>query len=644
MIFAILLLLNVLLVHSGNGVLYGYEFNTPIDLKCGDDGEYVESLIIREDSCCVKWIDVKCTNKVNWEGGAGGFNLGTLSSEWNPTTMGFCGLSLAYHNKKFMYMCFTNSGGGRTRCYGNSDYASDLETVISCTDDAPGNNRPRLTGMKIWTTTVGNDGFRGAEFYWDQTWECSNVLYVSHDTASQSELVGYYERQGYFKGSTYWKHVDDTLDYCLFYKQSSWRIGSCVLDNILDNTSLIRIDQEDAYKICPEYFVANENFHWYETSSSNKISNMNFVAMDAVPVSWGNSVGYWSSATSGTQSVMTFSKTQSVTSSSTSSHELTESETSAFTSTFASSLTTGYELGVSAEFAGLGVSQQYSFASTLESSTSETVETATTSAVSNAISDSTTQTITCQVSSAGAHDKWQLWFWTLYRAAENYPDTGAYVSTCDYVLQTGYQCAAHVPPNCPPGYCADEGCMTCIDRDGVEPLRAVALMYDDYTGCFNQIGVDVRCALSKGIVNGCCTDKNPCGEWEGDCDIDLHCEGDLVCYQRDDGFDPCLKADDPLVLAARRNLDQKPGLTRRLLSDTSDEDDEFTTSVYLPIHTGCAQFFDEAHCSAGPLYEYCIWDSDNGTCVAKDGVIVPDVDATYVYYAPEERNYCGNDC
>merc|ERR1719285_1140635 len=353
----------------------------------------------------VKWIDVKCTNQNDWKGGAGAYNEGSLQSDHYPGAMGFCGLSLAYDNNKFRYMCLKN-GQDATRCYGDSDYASDLETVMSCTDDAPGNNRPRLTGMKIWTTTVGNDGFRGAEFYWDQTWECSNVLYVSHDTASQSELVGYYERQGYFKGSTYWKHVDDTLDYCLFYKQSSWRIGSCVLDN----TSLIRIDQEDAYKICPEYFDANENFHWYETSSSNKISNLNFVAMDAVPVSWGNSVGYWSSATSGTQSGMTFSKTQSVTSSSTSSHELTESETSAFTSTFASSLTTGYELGVSAEFSGLGVSEQYSFASTLESSTSETVETATASAVSNSISDSTTQEITCQISSGDKHDKWQLWF------------------------------------------------------------------------------------------------------------------------------------------------------------------------------------------------------------------------------------------
>lgn len=292
----------------------------------------------------------------------------------------------------------------------------------------------------------------------------------------------------------------------------------------------------------------------------------------------------------------------------------------------------------------MGVSEQYSFASTLESSASSTVESATTSAVSNSVSDTSTQEITCSISSGQVHDKWQLWFWTLYRAAENYPDTGAYVSTCSYVLQTGIECAAHVPPNCAPGYCADDACMTCIDREGIEPLRAVALMYDDYTGCFNQIGLDVRCALSKGIVNGCCTAADPCGEWEGDCDADFQCEGDLVCYQRNGGMDPCLKADDPLVLAARRNLHQKPGLTRRLLSDASDEDDEFTTSVYLPIHTGCAQFFDEAHCTAGPLYEYCIWDSDNETCVAKDGVTVPDVDATYVYYAPEERNYCGDDC
>jgi len=644
MIFAISLL--ILLAHSDSGVLYGYEFANDVLLDCRDDGEYVEKISVRSGSDMVKWIDVKCTNQKDWKGGAGAYNEGSLQSDHYPGAMGFCGLSLAYDNNKFRYMCLTN-GQDATRCYGDDSYQNDLETVMSCTDDYPGNFRPRLTGMKIWTNSGGNDGFRGAEFYFDQSWECSNVLYVSHDTASQSELVGYYERQGYFRGSTYWKHEDDTLDYCMYYQNWSWRIGSCNLDG----SAVIRIDQSDdriigygAYKICPEYFEVSQNWLWYEISSSTKIISMDIVGMDAIPLSWGNSVGYWTSATDGTQSAMSFSKTQSVTSTSTSSHELSETETSAFTSTFASSLTTGYELGVSGEFAGMGVSQQYSFASTLESSASSTVETATTSAVSNSISDSSTQEITCSISSGQFHDKWRLYFWTLYRAAENYPDTGAYVSTCSYVLQTGIECAAHVPPNCPPGYCADDACMTCIDREGIEPLRAVALMYDDYTGCFNQIGLDVRCALSKGIVNGCCTAAEPCGEWEGDCDADFQCEGDLVCYQRNGGMDPCLKADDPLVLAARRNLHQKPGLTRRLLTDASDEDDEFTTSVYLPVHTGCAQFFDEAHCTAGPLYEYCIWDSDNETCVAKDGVTVPDVDATYVYYAPEERNYCGDEC
>merc|ERR1719373_1186485 len=462
----------------------------------------------------VKWIDVKCTNQQDWKGGAGAYNEGSLQSDHYPGAMGFCGLSLAYHNNKFRYMCLTN-GQDATRCYGDDSYQNDLETVMSCTDDYPGDRRPRLTGMKIWTDMNGNDGFRGAEFYFDQTWECSNVLYISHDTASQAELVGYYERQGYFRGSTYWKHEDDTLDYCVFYYNWSWRIGSCNLDG----SAVIRIDQSDdriigygAYKICPEYFEVDQIWLWYEISSSTKITSMSIVGMDAIPVSWGNSVGYWTSATDGTQSEMSFSKTQSVTSTSTSSHELSETETSAFTSTFASSLTTGYELGVSGEFAGMGVSQQYSFARTLESSASSTVETATTSAVSNSISDSSTQEITCSISSGQFHDKWRLYFWTLYRAAENYPDTGAYVSTCSYVLQTGMQCAAHVPPNCPPGYCADDACMTCIDREGIEPLRAVALMYDDYTGCFNQIGLDVRCALSKGIVNGCCTANEPCGE------------------------------------------------------------------------------------------------------------------------------------
>merc|ERR1719327_7137 len=134
----------------------------------------------------VKWIDVMCTNSgETWEGGAGAYNEGSLQTDFYPGAMGFCGLSLAYDNKKFRYMCFTN-GGDNTRCYGDDSYQNDLETVMSCTDDYPGNFRPRLTGMKIWTKSDGNDGFRGAEFYFDQSWECSNVQYISHDTASQS--------------------------------------------------------------------------------------------------------------------------------------------------------------------------------------------------------------------------------------------------------------------------------------------------------------------------------------------------------------------------------------------------------------------------------------------------------------------------
>merc|ERR1712135_115037 len=269
-----------------------------------------EKISVRSSSDMVKWINVKCTNQQDWKEGAGAYNEGSLQSDHYPGAMGFCGLSLAYHNNKFRYMCLTN-GQDATRCYGDDSYQNDLETVMSCTDDYPGDRRPRLTGMKIWTNSGGNDGFRGAEFYFDQTWECSNVLYVSHDTASQAELVGYYERQGYFRGSTYWKHEDDTLDYCMYYQNWSWRIGSCNLDG----SAVIRIDQSDdgiigygAYKICPEYFEVDQIWLWYEISSSTKITSMSIVGMDAIPVSWGNSVGYWTAATDGTQSEMNFQK------------------------------------------------------------------------------------------------------------------------------------------------------------------------------------------------------------------------------------------------------------------------------------------------------------------------------------------------
>jgi len=36
----------------------------------------------------------------------------------------------------------------------------------------------------------------------------------------------------------------------------------------------------------------------------------------------------------------------------------------------------------------------------------------------------------------------------------------------------------------------------------------------------------LRC---RGDNNGCCTDDNPCGKGDGDCDYDSHCARDLVC-------------------------------------------------------------------------------------------------------------------
>jgi len=43
---------------------------------------------------------------------------------------------------------------------------------------------------------------------------------------------------------------------------------------------------------------------------------------------------------------------------------------------------------------------------------------------------------------------------------------------------------------------------------------------------FNDMTKGPRCV---GQENGCCTDKNQCREFEGDCDEDKECEGNLVC-------------------------------------------------------------------------------------------------------------------
>ena len=37
----------------------------------------------------------------------------------------------------------------------------------------------------------------------------------------------------------------------------------------------------------------------------------------------------------------------------------------------------------------------------------------------------------------------------------------------------------------------------------------------------------------------CCTDTTPCGIGEGDCDNDSHCAGDLICGKNDDFSNNC---------------------------------------------------------------------------------------------------------
>ncbi len=48
--------------------------------------------------------------------------------------------------------------------------------------------------------------------------------------------------------------------------------------------------------------------------------------------------------------------------------------------------------------------------------------------------------------------------------------------------------------------------------------------------------------------DSCCTEEYPCGEGEGDCDNDDHCEGDLVCGKNNCVGDTFEDADDCCVV------------------------------------------------------------------------------------------------
>lgn len=115
---------------------------------------------------------------------------------------------------------------------------------------------------------------------------------------------------------------------------------------------------------------------------------------------------------------------------------------------------------------------------------------------------------------------------------------------CTRILSTGSlqdfsgvaSCTAQAPCGACQGTCVgDSSCqghLVCVD----------ALSNGQVPGC-SGLATEGSKYCAKAVPDGTlqdygfsgCSRTHPCGACQGDCDFDSHCEGDLICHQRD-GF------------------------------------------------------------------------------------------------------------
>jgi len=257
------------------------------------------------------------------------------------------------------------------------------------------------------------------------------------------------------------------------------------------------------------------------------------------PFHYTDTVGYWgryATGNGGSGSLhairYSFERSQSNTLSETDSEERFRSTTQ--------TTTIGVETGL--EFEGLSASSKY------EHSISNTNSVTKRREVQNSISHSLSQSTDYEheahpPSHIPSGEHYTLYVWNVFRKS-NYGE-GANLISFDYVFKWG--ACRDVYPNCvTSSACADDDCMTCTTAD--------AVIDPNFTGVRQACRPDdpeahsVRCPVSNNGWN-CCTNQNPCGVGEGDCDNDKDCRGHLVCLHNTHGwFDTCGEA------AGRRSL------------------------------------------------------------------------------------------
>jgi len=125
-----------------------------------------------------------------------------------------------------------------------------------------------------------------------------------------------------------------------------------------------------------------------------------------------------------------------------------------------------------------------------------------------------------------------LWAWNVFRPN----NIGGWGNLVTFASVFKWGPCRDVPPNCIPGTCADDACMTCTTPE--------AVIDPDFTGVREAcLPRPRRCSEMR--INyrdwHCCTSQEPCRIGEGDCDDDNQCEGDLICLEDTHarGFDTC---------------------------------------------------------------------------------------------------------
>jgi len=646
----------LLSIISASALLYGGNGGGEETISC-QNGNYVEAVKLRSGHR-LDGLQIKCTNQ-NWSAWKGGYGGGLYT--WYPKASGFCGMS-GRHGSRIDRLCLTSADGERL-CYGGTLGGHFQDRSCS---QSPFNSRARLTGFIVRS---GSE-IDGLTPLWNTNIDCPHYLEV-RNSHWPAYFDGFYSYDRYYNGHHLYKH--NIRNGCIYYDHRAWRfVGSC--DTNLDGLGWwnMKLGASSHYNICPGDL--GSQIGWEHNGNGPKFiyPTMQLQSHDSLPLEWGNAMGYWAYEASGSGSSggSTRTWTTSITDTSSTSQTYSTTEQESFSHTLSHTHTIGYEVGTTstASFDGGSTSaaQKWSTTHSLTSSTTQTTITATTNALSQTQSTSNTASQSCQ-STAPAGQNWVLYAWEVYRAS-SVQNVGATKTTCEFQYQTGP--CRFVPPNCPLGQCLDEHCIQC--NPGVEPYKSLPVLQSEYPGCLDHLGIDVdgpACSLSNSDWS-CCSSASPCGLHQGDCDRDEDCVGSLVCSQDtfctnnpdcpSNGFDVCVSPNRRELSRSYHDEDDSSDEASDESSDTRfsrqnsrllegekgvhsvpkdldgppqgalNADDIFPEEQEEDPISGCIQFDDEGHCTAGPLYKYCRWEDEQ--CVNKENIKdVPEGDFTYVY-------------